>query len=283
MAEPEPTGTAPVTPPVEPTTVMTAPVTPQTPQEPEPPTPAPPAGGGKTLEQLSQDVEEYARLAQEASDRAARAEHDALLQRNIIEQLGLQKGQQQEEAPLDLGVTDDEYLTNPVKASAKITSKIVESYFAKERQERDKERVSQYVESARSAYETGKATALKANPTLYRGIQADIEREVLNNVQASLKAGQPVDAAVLSNPRYWEAAALAYRVMNGEDVSKYYTKTHNPMSPVHQETPTAGGPPQDVVTLSEEERYTARAWGITDEQYMAQKKRSLEEKARLAR
>ena len=61
---------------------------------------------------------------------------------------------------------------------------------------------------------------MKANPNLYRGIEADISREVLNNVQNSLKSGQPVDTTVLENPRYWEAAALAYRVMNGEDVSK---------------------------------------------------------------
>jgi hypothetical protein len=282
MAEPEPTGTAPVTPPVEPTTVMTAPVTPQTPQEPEPPTPAPPAGGGKTLEQLSQDVEEYARLAQEASDRAARAEHDALLQRNIIEQLGLQKGRQEENPPQDdFPVADDDFLTGK---SFKTGVQWMESRL---RAEREKEKAVQYVTSARTGFEQGKVAATKANPNLYRGIEHLVESSILSQVQEAYKAGNPIDPEALRNQEFWDLAAIAHRYTNGEPLkvilSKYFADRHNPMAPVHQETPTAGGPPQDVVTLSEEERYTARAWGITDEQYMAQKKRSLEEKARLAR
>ena len=62
-------------------------------------------------------------------------------------------------------MTDDEFLTNPAKA----TGKIIESYFARERQEREKERVDQYVNSARSAYETGKDRGDEGQPELISG------------------------------------------------------------------------------------------------------------------
>jgi hypothetical protein len=275
LTEPETTPTG--QPQVEPTQVMTAPAPTTAPTEVKP-EPQATKYGGKSLEELAREMEDKDRYISEVNERAARAEHEAMLTRNLVEQFARDRGKQ-DEVPEIPSVTDDEFLTNPAKA----TGKIIEGYFARDRQEREKERVGQYVDRARSSYETGKAAALKANPSLYRGIEADISREVLNNVQSSLRAGQPVDAAVLENPRYWEAAALAMRVMNGEDVSKYYGKTHTPMTPAHTETPTAGAPPQDVVTMSEEERYAAKSWGITDEQYMAQKRRSNEESARLAR
>jgi len=199
------------------------------------------------------------------NERAARAEHEAMLTRNLVEQFARDRGGKQEEVPEVPSVTDDEFLTNPAKA----TGKIIESYFARERQERERERVGQYVEKAKTAYETGKQEAMKANPTLYRGIEADISREVLNNVQSSLKAGQPVDEAVLRNPRYWEAAALAMRVMNGEDVSKYYTKpAHTPMSPAYTETPSAGGPPKAEMTLSPEQEELIAKGHVTREQFL---------------
>ena len=188
-----------------------------------------------------------------------------MLTRNLVEQFSREKGKPAEpEVP---AVSDDEFLTNPAKA----TGKIIEGYFQRERAERERERVTQYVESARSAYETGRQEAVKANPNLYRGIQADIEREVLNNVQSALKAGQPVDTNVLRNPRYWEAAALAMRVMNGEDVSKYYQSKNAPMAPSHTETPTAGLPPQAVPSLTPQEIAMAQFLGGTPEQFAAAK------------
>jgi hypothetical protein len=277
MAEEIPTGSAPVVAPVEPT--PTVPATTQPPQE-ATPTPATPTGGGKTLEQLSQEVEEQATLVREANDRILRQEHELNLARNIYENFTRGQGRPQEQTPAVPEVSDDEFLTNPAKA----TSKIIESYFARDKAEREQEKVRQYVDTARTAYESGKAEAVKSNPNLYRGIEADLSREVLNSVQSSLKAGSPVDTSALKNPKYWEAAAIAMRIMNGEDVSKYYErKVTTPMTPTHQETPTAGGPPQDVVTLTNDDRETARSWGFTDEQMMAQKKRSAEDAARLAR
>ena len=228
------------------------------------------------MEELASEMEEKDAYIAQVNERAARAEHEAMLTRNLVEQFARDRGPVQDEVPAVPNVTDDEFLTNPAKA----TGKIIESYFARDRQEREKERVNQYVNSARSAYETGKDKALKANPNLYRGIEADISREVLNNVQNSLKSGQPVDTTVLENPRYWEAAALAYRVMNGEDVSKFYApRQHSPMAPVHTETPGAGGPPRSETTLTPEQEELISRGNITREQFMASmaKVRSIDE------
>ena len=236
--------------------------------------------GGKTVEDLAREMDEKDSYIASVNERAARAEHEAMLTRNLVEQFARGQGRPQEPVPTTPEVSDDEFLTNPAKA----TARIIEGYFAKDRAEREQEKTRQYVDTARTAYEEGKAGAMKANPSLYRGIEADLSREVLNSVQSSLRAGSPVDASALKNPKYWEAAAVAMRIMGGEDVSKYYErKVHTPMTPTHTETPTAGGPPQDVVVLSSDDRATARAWGFTDEQMMAQKKRSQEDAARLAR
>jgi hypothetical protein len=220
--------------------------------------------GGKTVEDLAREMEEKDSYISQVNERAARAEHEAMLTRNLVEQFARQ-GRPQEDVPKTPEVSDDEFLTNPAKA----TSKIIESYFARDKAEREQEKTRQYVDTARTAYEEGKAGALKANPGLYRGIEADLSREVLNSVQSSLRAGQPVDASALKNPKYWEAAAVAMRIMGGEDVSKYYErKVHTPMTPTHTETPTAGGPPQAEMTLSPEQEELISKGNITREQFM---------------
>ena len=109
---------------------------------------------------------------------------------------------------------------------------------------------------------------MKANPNLFKGIDGEISREILNNIQSSFQAGQPVDPEVLSNPRYYEAAALAFRVMNGDDVSRYYNRAPAPMAPAHTETPTAGSPPQATTTLSPEQEEALRVSGIPREQFI---------------
>jgi hypothetical protein len=265
MAEETNTGTAPS---VEPVSVMTAPAEPQAPQVTTPP-PATPTGGGKTPEQFVQELEEKDSLIAQVNERAARAEHEAMLTRNLVEQFTRGQGRPQEDVPKTPEVSDDEFLTNPAKA----TSKIIESYFARDKAEREQEKTRQYVDTARTAYEEGKAGAIKANPNLYRGIEADLSREVSNSVLSSLKAGQPVDASALKNPKYWEAAAVAMRIMGGEDVLKYYErKVHTPMTPTHTETPTAGASPQAAQVLTPEEKAGAKFFGLTDEQWIATKR-----------
>lgn len=232
--------------------------------------------GGKSVEDLARLMEEKDGYISEVNERASRAEHEAMLTRNLVEQFARGQGRPQENVPTQPEVSDDEFLTNPAKA----TSKIIESYFARDRAEREQEKVRSYVDTARTAYESGKAEALRTNPGLYRGIEADLSREVLNTVQASLRAGQPIETSALRNPKYLEAAAVAMRIMNGEDVSKYYErKVHTPMTPTHQETPTAGGPPKAEMTLSPEQEELISKGNITREQFMEawKKERSITE------
>lgn len=264
MAEQNPTGT--VTD-AAPSTQVEIPAPTQAPQEPTPPQ-SPPVGTGDELATLREQLAEKERLINESAERAARAEHEAMLTRNLVEQFSRDR-RPQEPVPEQPLVSDDEFLTNPGKA----TAKIIESYFERDKREREREKAEQYVNTARQAYEQGKTEAVKGNPNLYRGIEADLSREVFNTVQASLRSGQPIDAGALRDPRYWEAAAVAMRIMRGEDVAKYYSKTHSPMAPVHQDTPGPSVVPQASITLSpEEEAVIAKSPGITREQYLAAKK-----------
>jgi phage I-like protein len=90
--------------------------------------------------------------------------------------------------------------------------------------------------------------------------------------------GNPVDVESLNNPKMWEAAAIAYRISEGEDLmsiaSKYYDtrKATVPMTPTHTETPSAGGPPQAATVLTPEEKAGAKFFGVTDEQWIATKR-----------
>ena len=274
MAEEVPTGIAPV---AEPTTVMVAPVTQQAPPE-TTPTTAPPAGTDDELGRLKSEIAERDAQIASVTERASRAEHESMLTRNLVEQFARTQGRPQETVPQDPETTEDEYLRNPAKATSKIVSTQLETYFARDRAEREREKAEQYVNTARTAYEQGKTEALKANPNLYRGIEADLSREVLNTVQASMRSGQPVDSSALRNPKYWEAAAVAMRIMNGDDVSKYYTRSNQPMTPTHQETPGPGGVPKAVPNLSESDRAGARFFGLTDEQWLATKAKQAEGK-----
>jgi len=249
---------------------------PEPPAEPTPPTaPEPvqevvqPKYSGKSLEDLANELAEKDRYISEVNERAARAEHEAMLTRNLVEQFAGGRGKPQEQAgPVDdFAISDDEFLTKP----GETFKKGFQWMEARLRAERDRDRAESYVSSARQAYEQGKAEAVKSNPNLYRGIEADLSREVLSTVQSSLRSGQPVDASALRDPRYWQAAAVAMRIMKGEDVSKYFTKTQHPMAPAHQETPTTGQVPTGGVTLSPQEEELISRANITREQYLKAK------------
>jgi hypothetical protein len=56
--------------------------------------------------------------------------------------------------------------------------------------------------------------------------------------------------------------------MNGDDVSKYYTRSNQPMTPTHQETPGPGGVPKAEMTLSPEQEELISKGNITREQFM---------------
>ena len=102
--------------------------------------------GGKSVEDLARLMEEKDGYISEVNERASRAEHEAMLTRNLVEQFARGQGRPQENVPTQPEVSDDEFLTNPAKA----TSKIIESYFARDRAEREQEKVRSYVDTARA-------------------------------------------------------------------------------------------------------------------------------------
>lgn len=261
MADEGLSGTAPVVPPPDLPGVQATPQTPpaQTPQ------PAYPSGGGKTPEQLSAELEEQANLLRESQERMARLEHENQLARQMFD--NLTAGRAQAEEPPVPTVSDDEFLTNPAKA----TAKILEGYMAKERAEREREKQAQYIDHARRAFEAGRSKAVKEHEPLFKGIESTVALEMLNNVRDSFRAGQPVDVSVLEDPRYHLAAAVAMRIMNGDDISKYFTPRSNspaPMAPAHTETPSGGAPPQVGMTLSPEQEELISRAGIKREQFI---------------
>jgi hypothetical protein len=215
---------------------------------------------------LAAELSEASELIHQTQERLARMEHDRELERQMRVNLTADRGR--EAVPeIDYEKLDNEYMTSPARA----TAKIVESQFAQLREEQKRERTAQYVTSARSAFETARDSAVKSNPALFKGILEDVSREIIGNVDAGLRSGQPVDVEILRNPKYLEAAAVAYRVMNGEDVSKFYGGVRTPMTPGYTETPTAGGPPQAAPTLTDKEVAMAQFLGGTPEQWAAAK------------
>ena len=229
--------------------------------------------GGKTVEDLAREMDEKDSYIASVNERAARAEHEAMLTRNLVEQFARGQGRPQEQVPTapdapDIG--DDDYLTDPKKVFVK-GFQWMES---KMRAEREQEKRGQYVSAAQSAYETGKSAALKSNPRIFQGIESKIADGVLDNVKNSLRTGNPVDVDTLRSQKFWESAAVAYRLSEGEDLmsiaTKYYgeRKVHTPMTPTHQETPTAGTPPKAEMTLSPEQEELISKGNITREQFM---------------
>lgn len=262
MAENDQTGIAPAAQPAQPVTAMTAQATEQAPPATQQ-TQAPPQAAGKTVEQLAAELDEQNAQIREAQDQLARMAHERELERQMYANLTAGRPKPQEpEAP---AVTDDEFLANPAKA----TAKMLDGYMAREKAERDREKASQYIETARRSHETGWNAAVKENPGLFKGIEASVRSEILANVRDSFQAGKPVDADILENPRYYQAAAVAMRIMNGDDPSKFFApRQTQPMAPVYTETPSAGNPPQAGITLTPQQEEVIAKGGIKREQFI---------------
>ena len=234
------------------------PVVPKAPAETQPPQPA---DGGRSVEELFKEMEEIKRLNAELADRAARAEHEASYTRNLVETFRQTQVKPAEPVPDIPQVTDDEFLTNPAKA----TSKVIEGYFARDRAERDKREREQYVERAKSMFETGKRQAADKVGKLLSGVENDVAQQIQQGIIAGTISP---DAA--TDPDLWAATAMVYRYkIKGErNFDKYFNATHTPMAPTHQETPTAASPPKAEMTLSAEQEEIISRAGITREQFL---------------
>lgn len=251
----EPTGQpAQVVPPAD----VAVPTTPPAPET-QPATPqAPPAG--RSVEEVLSELQEAKSLIQQANERAARAEHEAQYTRNLIEQFGKGKTAQ-EPVPAVPDVSDDEFLTNPAKA----TTKIIQAFREQDRQERERKEREQYVERAKSQFETGRKQATTQLGKLAQGI----ENEIASEIQQGIISGA-IHPDAATDPDLWAVTALAYRykVRGERNFDRYFSSGHTAMAPVHQETPTASTPPRAEMTLSPEQEELISRAGITREQFI---------------
>lgn len=240
-------------------TIMTA----QPPLAEQTPTP-PPVPAGRSVDELSNEIAELRRQNDEIADRAARAEHEASYTRNLIETFRQGQARPTEQVPDVPQITDDEFLTNPAKA----TTRLIEAQFARERADRDKRDREQYVERAKSLYESGKKSAFEKGGKLYSGI----EREVADEIQRGVISGA-IQPDSVTDPNLWAVTAMAIRyTTRGErSFDKYFSDKPTPMAPAHQETPTPSGPPQVKTTLTETELAWASYLGGDAEKWAAAK------------
>lgn len=248
----------------QPTPTPTAPPEgiPAVPAAPAEPTPTPPKpSGGRSVDELFNEMEELKRTNAELADKAARAEHEATYTRNLIETLRTDRPQRAEPKHEVPQISDDEFLTNPAGA----TVKVIDAYFQRERAERERRDLEAKVERAKSLFETGKRSAFEKGGKLFQGI----ENEVAQEIQRGMISGA-IQPEAATDPTLWEVTAMAIRYANRKERSfdKYFADHRTPMSPGHQETPTPSGPPKAEMTLSPEQEELISRTGITREQFL---------------
>ena len=241
--------------PTEPVSVPTAPAV---------PTPTPPPSGGRSVDELFNEMQELKRTNAELAEKATRAQYEAEYTRNLMDTFRQGGKQQQEQAPVIPEITDDEFLQNP----GKTIDKKITALWDRERAEREKEKQAAYVESARNKFETGGKTAMEKLSKLTYGIENEVKQQIRDGI-----IGGAIDPDAALDPDLWAVTALAYRykVKGERNFDKYLGETRTGMSPSHTETPTAGQPPQDVVALTDNERAMARFMNVTDEQWLKSK------------
>lgn len=138
--------------------------------------------------------------------------------------------------------------------------RLVEARLAKDRTQRDQyERQRNAVES-QSAFEQGKRAAYDKDPTLYRGIEKEIEGALFKAWQVGAATKE-----TLSNPRTWRTAAMYIRDERGELENVFGRK---PVSPVVTDRPAtvrsqAG---EDEVPWDESDRRLMERWGISEKE-----------------
>jgi len=240
---------------------MTEPANVQT--APEVPTPTPQPSGGRSVEELFNEMEELKRTNAELAEKATRAQYEAEYTRNLIDTFR-QGGKQQQETPAIPEITDDEFLQNP----GRTIDKKITALWDRERAEREKEKQAAYVERAKNLFETGAKTAQDKLGKLLSGIDGDVREQIKQGIISGA-----IDPEAATDTDLWTVAALAYRykVKGERNFDKYFGETRTGMSPSYTETPTAGMPPKDVPVMSEEDKAGARFFGQTDEQWLAAK------------
>ena len=152
------------------------------------------------------------------------------------------------------GITDEDFIRSPIEVLDKFTDAKLERFRAEQMQKEQQN----YVRASQRNFEVGKSQAIKVAPKLYSGIEKPVEDLVFESWRSGTISGEQ-----LSDPNVWQSAAAIYRYAQGEyDLGKYIkTSAPTPVSPVHTEVPVpGGGPKEDEVILSDEQKLVARMW-----------------------
>lgn len=226
--------------------------------------------GGKTTEQLAAELAEKDRVIASLYGHRAEQEHEAALLKAIAE-TGPAPSYGAPAPPTPGGpyaptgvpqippfdpkrvVTEEEYLADPVIATAKIAE-------AKAMYDRAVYNVIEGArrrESAQGNFLKGRQDAQKATPKLFAGIAKEVDAEVV----ASYRRGQ-ISPEQLSDPRTHQLVAELIRRDRGElDFGKYYKAGPTPMPALQTEKPKPGPAAKPKVTLTAEQRQLVELWG----------------------
>ena len=224
--------------------------------------------GGKSPEQILAEMAEKDAKLKAAEEEKTRAKHEAEFLASQLEQL--RRGTAPEAKPVTATTipepTDEEFILRPKEAN----EKLIRRYLEQDRVERDRQMKEDRDRQARAAFEFGRTKAMREHPQLYQGIEQDVAAAVVGAYQSN-----QADITQLDKAEFWDNTASFLRLLKGErNLEKYFTNVPSPVSSVPTEHPSTSIPPQEAVTVTDEERYMAKQFNISDERLVELKRQA---------
>ena len=110
----------------------------------------------------------------------------------------------------------------------------------------------------------GRKDAIKDNPRLYEGIESTVEQAIRMGLSQRI-----IDPQTAANPDTWEAVAQRLRLERGE-YDRVVPQAKKPMAATQTEAPNGRrvGTADDDVELTDEDRMSAKQWGISEKEYV---------------
>jgi len=230
--------------------------------------PATPLFGGKTAEQFAEEFENTRKELTSLREDYSKAIHEAQYSRTILEKMAQGNTEQRQAEPGITPMTDEAFFANPGKAAYETAQRVAEASMSKWKSEFENQRKREKDEQAAYNMNQTGQSVMRANPKMYAGIEDKVKQSLADAYQSG-----KIGVYELGNPQFWETTAAILRVSNGEwDLQKYRNNTPAPAIPGGIEAPNGTIPPNQAMGMSEIEKAMARKYGITEEQYLAQKK-----------
>lgn len=149
----------------------------------------------------------------------------------------------------------------PEESVIRIVDHLVEKRLEAERQNRATHEVRQREQEAQVNYQSGRDTALKSNPRLFEGIEADVD-QIMQTGYRQL-GWHP---AILRDPKAWERAAVNLRFDRGE-YDRLAKPSIQPPQPSHTAVPNlAKSETKAGVELDDDTRKMAKEFGISEQE-----------------